>query len=105
MSQPCSPHHGPDAVYRAPSPDYARRRPEKGVLYSVVAEYYNTFLATVAMEGKHLPAHVIREFEAFLDCGILAKGFVRFSCASCSMSELWRCPVRKGDFAPVAEVG
>ncbi|MEK7874826.1 MAG: transposase, partial [Pseudomonadota bacterium] len=35
------------------------------------------------MEGKHLPKHVIEEFEAFLRCGVLAYGFVRLRCEKC----------------------
>jgi hypothetical protein len=35
-----------------------------------------------AAQGK-LPDHVKRAFEAFLDCGVLSKGFARLRCPEC----------------------
>ena len=50
---------------------YERRRPEDTVLYQLVQEHLETFLAQVKLEtGAGLPAFVKAEFEAFLDCGI-----------------------------------
>jgi len=58
---------------------YERRRPEETTLYQVVQEQLETFLAQVeAKTGAGLPAFVKDEFEAFLECGILADGFLGF---------------------------
>jgi hypothetical protein len=63
---------------------YERRRPEDTVLYQVVQEHLETFLAQVELEtGAGLPEFVKEEFEAFLQCGILAHGFLRLRCADC----------------------
>ncbi|MGH2524852.1 MAG: transposase zinc-binding domain-containing protein, partial [Anaerolineales bacterium] len=64
---------------------YERRRPEDTVLYQVVREHLETFLAQVELEtGSGLPEFVKAEFEAFLECGILAHGFLRLRCADCA---------------------
>ncbi len=50
---------------------YERRRPEDTVLYQVVQEHLETFLAQVEGEaGSGLPEFVKSEFDAFLECGI-----------------------------------
>ena len=54
---------------------YERRRPEDTALYQLVQEHLETFLAQVELEtGAGLPEFVKKEFDAFLDCGILARG-------------------------------
>ena len=68
---------------------YERRRPEDTVLYQVVQEHLDTFLAQVEAEtGSALPAFVQAEFEAFLQYGILAHGFLRLRCADCAHEKL-----------------
>jgi hypothetical protein len=50
---------------------YARRRPEETVLYPMVQEQLETFLAQVEAEtGASLPEFIKEEFDAFLECGI-----------------------------------
>jgi hypothetical protein len=93
---------------------YERRRPEDTVLYQLVQEHLETFLAQVELEiGTGLPEFVEEEFDAFLECGILAHGFLRLRCADCAherlvafsckrrgfLSELWR-PAHGGDRRP-----
>jgi F420-dependent methylenetetrahydromethanopterin dehydrogenase len=52
--------------------------PEETTLYRVVQENLETFLAQVEAEGAaSLPQFVKDEFDAFLECGILAHGFLR----------------------------
>ena len=58
---------------------YARRDPEKTLLYHLVQEHLESFLA----EHPGLPTYVEEEFRRYLDCGILAKGFVLLECTSC----------------------
>jgi len=63
-----------------------RREPEKTVLHKVVREHLETLLAEVRAgdpEQRGLPAFVEEEFRRYLDCGILAKGFVRLECERC----------------------
>jgi hypothetical protein len=59
-----------------PCVHYQRRRPEQTTLYQLVQEHANTFFAQVEREtGAGLPEFVKDEFEALLECGILANGF------------------------------
>ena len=68
---------------------YERRRPEETVLYQLVAEHLETFLAQVEAEtGAGLPDFVKEEFEAFLECGILPHGFLRVRCDECHHEKL-----------------
>ncbi len=66
------------AVDPTPTADhvhYERRRPEATTLYQLAQENAETFFAQVETEtGAGLPDFVKDEFEAFLDCGILANG-------------------------------
>jgi hypothetical protein len=61
---------------------YEPRDPSHTVLYKVVAEHLETFLASLAADpdAKGLPAYVQREFYDYLQCGILAYGFLRLGC-------------------------
>ena len=68
---------------------YERRRPEDTTLYQVVQEHLESFLALVeAQTGASLPRFVRDEFDAFLQCGILAHGFLRLRCAECGHEKL-----------------
>ena len=61
--------------------EYERRRPEKSVFYRVVAEHIQTLFAEAEANGSGYPEHVKREFERFLDCGVLSAGFARIQCS------------------------
>ena len=80
------------AVQPTPATDYVhyeRRRPEETSLYQLVQENVETFFAQVEAEtGAGLPDFVKDEFDAFLDCGILANGFVRVRCEDCADEKL-----------------
>ena len=55
-------------------------------LYQLVQEHLETFLAQVELEtGAGLPEFVKEEFDDFLECGILAHGFLRLRCADCTI--------------------
>jgi hypothetical protein len=56
--------------------EYHPRRPEESVLYHV-AEHIESFLSRQQERGRVVPLFVERELRAFLDCGVLARGFVR----------------------------
>ena len=80
------------AVQLAPAGNpvhYERRRPEETTLYQVVQEHLESFLAQVeAQTGASLPQFVKDEFDAFLECGILAHGFLRLRCGDCGHEKL-----------------
>jgi hypothetical protein len=68
---------------------YERRRPEETTLYQVVQEQFETLLAQVeAKTATGLPEFVKDEFEAYLECRILAHGFLRLRCAACAHEKL-----------------
>ena len=55
-----------------------RHEPEKHPLYQVLAQHLETFLQRTRTAEHQLPDHVERELRAYLKCGILAYGFVRY---------------------------
>src|SRR6266567_676438 len=70
---------------------YRRREPEKTLLHEVVRERLEPFLAAArerSAHGRGLPAFVERELRAYLDCGILARGFARVRCPDCGFERL-----------------
>ncbi len=68
-------HSASPAAQAGPCVHYERRRPEKTVLYHLVQEHAETFFAQVETEtGVGLPEFVKSEFEALLECGVLAHG-------------------------------
>jgi len=60
------------------------------VLYRVIAEHLETFLALLDddPDATGLPAYVRREFYAYLQSGILAYGFLRLGCDTCKKEML-----------------
>src|SRR2546425_2060864 len=68
--------------------EYVPRHPETTVLYQVVAEQLETFLARQQERDRPVPRFVEEEFRSFLDCGILARGFLRLHCQSCGHDRL-----------------
>ena len=81
---------------------YQRHEPEKTLLYQVIQENWNTFqnLAEKNREGAGLPTHVVREFESYLGCGILANGFVRVKCGDCKHEKLVAFSCKRRGFCP-----
>ena len=76
------------AVGRSPqrAPDgaplhYERHRPEQTTLYRLVLQHAASFIAnTEASTGIELPCFIKDEFDALLECGILAHGFIGPRC-------------------------
>ena len=58
----------------AASLGYTPRRPEESLLYQVIAEELEPFLARQNEGDRPVPPFVEREFRSFLDCGILERG-------------------------------
>ena len=55
----------------------------------MVQEHLKSFLAQIEAEiGGSLPEFVKAEFEALLECGILAHGFLQLRCAECEHEKL-----------------
>src|SRR6266566_2647099 len=81
---------------------YAPRDPSSTVLYHVIAEHLETFLASLAddPEATGLPAYVQREFYDYLRCGILAHGFLRLGCDTCHHELLVPFSGKRRGFCP-----
>ena len=68
---------------------YNRHRPEESTLYKLVQQNWLTFQRQVEQDtGRPLPDFVIKEFEEYLRCGILAHGFLRLRCEGCRSESL-----------------
>ena len=67
---------------------YTRRRPEESVLYGVVRDETETFLLRAGERERPAPRFVERELRSYLECGILAHGFVRVRCGACGCDRL-----------------
>jgi hypothetical protein len=83
-----------------PCSEYARRRPELTPCYQIVQEELSTFIAERALEDRPLPTYVVQEFEAYLKCGILAHGFLRFQCVDCKAEHIVAFSCKKRGFCP-----
>src|SRR2546430_7921702 len=85
----------------APS-SYVPRDPSTTVLYHVVADHLETFLASLDADpdARGLPAYVQRELYDYLQCGILAHGFLRLGCDTCTQEMLLAFSCKRRGFCP-----
>ena len=67
---------------------YERHRPEHSLLCRLIEEHYPTLVEQLDTQGRSLPTHAHREFEAYLKCGRLKHGFLRLRCATCRLERL-----------------
>jgi hypothetical protein len=66
------------------APAYLPRRPTETVLYGLVCQHLESFLAYAREHYRGgLPRYVEQELRAFLKCGLFSEGFVRCHCDSC----------------------
>jgi hypothetical protein len=66
------------------APAYAPRRPTETVLYSLVRQHLESFLAYAREHyDRGLPRYVEQELRAFLKCGVFSEGFSRAHCDAC----------------------
>lgn len=80
---------------------YHLRRPETGVLYKVISENLETFIARSGMiDHRGIPEYVEQEFRSYLECGILAYGFIRVKCSDCGKEKLVPFSCKKRGFCP-----
>jgi len=89
--------HGERGYFVSPEPGvfvcdpaavYCPRDPEGSILYGVVAEHLETFLARQRQRERPVPRFVERELRSFLECGILAHGFLRVHCDNCGQDRV-----------------
>ncbi len=79
---------------------YRRRQPETTQLYRLVQANWLSFRQGLRVEGGLLPAFVAAEFEAYLVCGILGKGFVNVRCAACAETRVVGFSCKRRGFCP-----
>ncbi len=80
---------------------YERHRPEETTLYRLVQRHAATFFEQAqAAAGADLPQFVKDEFDAFLECGILAHGFLRLRCGDCGHDKLLAFSCKGRGFCP-----
>ena len=88
----------PFSVPEAPS---ERHRPEQTTLYRLLQQHVATFFEQAeAAAGADLPQFVKDEFEAFLECGILAHGCLRLRCGDCGNDKLVAFSCKRRGFCP-----
>ena len=83
LSRARSAHGAAPGVYR-------RHRPETTALYEVVRDNLETLLGAVddGALAVRIPRHARKELLAYLDCGLLCRGFARLKCRGCSETRL-----------------
>jgi hypothetical protein len=81
---------------------YVPRDPSTTVLYQVVADHLEPFLASLDADpdATGLPAYVQREFSDSLQCGILAHGLLRLGCDTCTHEMLLAFSCQRRGFCP-----
>jgi Putative transposase/Transposase zinc-binding domain len=86
----------------ASPPAYVPRDPSQTVLYRVVADHLETFLASLDADpdARGLPAYVERELYDYLQCGVLAHGFLRLGCDTCKHELLLAFSCKRRGFCP-----
>jgi hypothetical protein len=95
--QPCARQGAPDGA----RVHHERHRPERTTLYRLVQQHAAGFIAhTEAGTGAELPRFIKDEFEAFLECGILAHGFLRLRCGECGHDKLLAFSRKRRGFCP-----
>ncbi|MGH0034207.1 MAG: transposase [Myxococcota bacterium] len=81
-------------------PEYERHEPEKTLLHQVVREELESFLARACEVGSPVARFVEREIRAYLDCGVLANGFLRVHCDDCGHDRLVAFSCKGRGFCP-----
>jgi hypothetical protein len=82
---------------------YVRRQPETTLLYNVVSGHLPALLDRARDRSEHgfgYPRFVEREFEKFLACGLLCRGFVRVRCGDCGDQRLVAFSCKTRGFCP-----
>jgi hypothetical protein len=90
------------AKTRAAPGVYRRRRPETTALYEVVRDNLDTLFGAVddGALAFRIPRHAREELLAYLDCGLLCRGFARLKCRGCSETRLVAFSCKGRGFCP-----
>ena len=69
---------------------YRRHRPETTALYEVVRDNLETLFGAIddGALAVRIPRHARKELLAYLDCGLLCRGFARLKCRACAETRL-----------------
>ena len=100
VSQTIHAPHSPDAQGGSAQRTYTRHRPEESILYNVIRQELEPFLARAQARENPVPGFVEQEFHAFLRCGILAHGFLRLHCDDCGFDRLVAFSCKRRGFCP-----
>ena len=74
--------------------------PEDTLLYQLVRDNLEEFLALTREKGRGLPLYVEDEFREYLRCGVLQYGFSRIRCNDCGDEHLLPFSCKKRGFCP-----
>jgi hypothetical protein len=82
--------------------EYIRHRPEQSSLYELVRDNLETLYGAIddGAVDIRLPKYAKKELEAYLDCGLLCRGFARLKCQSCTQSRLVAFSCKGRGFCP-----
>jgi hypothetical protein len=81
---------------------YERHRPETTALYEVVRDNLETLCGAIddGALAVRIPRHAWTELDAYLDCGLLCRGFARLRCGGCGESRLVAFSCKGRGFCP-----
>jgi hypothetical protein len=100
VSQTIHAPHSPEAQGESAQRTYTRHRPEESLLYNVIQQELEPFLARAQVRQQPVPRFIEQEFHAFLRCGILAHGFLRLHCDDCGLDRLVPFSCKRRGFCP-----
>jgi len=80
--------------------EYERHKPEQTLLHEVVREQLESFLSRAREQGAPVARFVERELRAYLDCGVLGRGFIRVHCDGCGHDRLIAFSCKGRGFCP-----
>lgn len=84
----------------ASPPVYVPRNPTSGKVFQIVQKHWKKFEQEMITNDESISMYVKREFESFLGCGILSKGFIRLVCDSCKQNRFVPFSCKKRGFCP-----
>jgi hypothetical protein len=79
---------------------YSRHQPEKTILYEVIQRNWETFQTQAEENGKTIAFYIKKEFQAYLQCGMLAFGLLRLKCSDCKHKNIVAVSCKKRGFCP-----
>ena len=80
--------------------EYERRQPEQSLLHQVIGEQLESFLSNARERCEPVARFVERELRAYLECGVLAHGFLRVHCDGCGHDRLVAFSCKGRGFCP-----